>query len=77
MLCLRCGPQKVESYGEFFHEANLKKCEKLHKHIFSVEEIIDGLTNKVRAKCMSQVRPKVVYDIFLQVSGACFNSIPK
>lgn len=70
MLRLRCGLQKIESVGEFFRGANLKKGEKLQKHVFSVEEIIDGSTNEVGAKCVSQVRPNVVYDISLQVSGA-------
>ncbi|KAG0430110.1 hypothetical protein HPB47_022990, partial [Ixodes persulcatus] len=44
------------------------KGEKLRQHVFSVEEIIDGSTNKVKAKCVSQVRQNVVYDITLQLS---------
>lgn len=70
MLRSRCGLQKIESIGEFFCRAYLKKGEKLHKHAFSVEKIIDGLTNEVKAKCVLQVRLNVVYDISLQASGA-------
>ncbi|CAN7982149.1 unnamed protein product [Ixodes pacificus] len=73
MLRLRCGLQKIESVGEFFCGAYLKKGEKLHKHAFSVEEIIDGPTNEVKAKCVSQVRLNVVYDICLQVSVIAMN----
>lgn len=64
-------PPKNRKRREFFRGANLKKGEKLQKQVFFVEEIIDSSTNEVEAKCVSQVRPDVVYDISLQVSGAC------
>lgn len=66
---LQCGFERIENLGKFFRGSNQKKGEKLWQHVFSLQEIIDGPTNEVKAKYVSQVRSNVVHNITLQVSG--------
>lgn len=68
MLRLFCCFERVHGLEDFFSPASIKKGTLLVKHVFATEERLGDDGVSLHAKCVSQVKDSLVYDITIVVS---------